>query len=158
MIDKKSGGARANRSGERLEDFVAERLDEIGYQKVAPSHFQSSRKEKQPIFSRQYEVEKGIYQKNRHVDIIIYHPHAYPDCLVIQCKWQSSQGSVEEKYPYEVLNIQQGAYDTIIILDGDGYSSGAKQWLLDQKGKNKLKDVMNQGEFSRFANRKLQSR
>ena len=93
---------------------------------------------------------KSIYGKNRLVDVILYHPSLWPDCLCIQCKWQTSGGSVDEKYPYEVLSIAKNDVDTIIILDGDGYSQGARQWLLDQAGKNRLKHVFNQGEFSRF--------
>ena len=106
----------------------------------------------QPIFARQFEVGKDIYGKKRRVDIIIYHPDLYPNCLAIQCKWQSSRGSVEEKYPFEVLNIEQSAYDTIIILDGGGYSPGAKEWLSNKSNKNKLLHVFNKAEFFQFAN------
>ncbi|MCS1407568.1 MAG: Beta-peptidyl aminopeptidase BapA [Verrucomicrobia subdivision 3 bacterium] len=31
-----------------------------------------------------------------------------------------------------------------------GYTDGAKQWIINQSGKNRLKRVFNQGEFSRF--------
>ncbi len=41
-------------------------------------------------------------------------------CLVIQCKWQVSTGSVEENYPFQVLSIQLNEFDTIIVLDGGG--------------------------------------
>ena len=105
----------------------------------------------QPIYACQVETGGDIYGKRRFVDVILYHPRLWPNCLVLQCKWQASAGSVDQKYPFEVLSIQQNEYDTIILLDGGGYSSGARQWLLNQAGKNRLKHVFNQGDFQRFA-------
>lgn len=142
-----------NRSGKRLEDFAADILDEHGYKYVLPVRFFPMRELDQPIYTRQCEIGKDIYGKRRRVDLILYHPRLWEDCLVIQCKWQASSGSVEEKYPFEVLSIQQNEFDTIIVLDGGGYSDGAKQWLLNQAGKTKLLQVFSQGDFQRFASR-----
>ena len=146
-------GTGANRSGGRLEDFVHDILDERSYMFVPSVRFFPTREMEQPIFTRQLEIGKDIYGKNRRVDFILYHPRLWEDCLVIQCKWQASRGSVEEKYPFEVLSIAQNEFDTIIILDGGGYTAGARQWLINQAGKNRLLDVYNQGEFSRFASK-----
>lgn len=150
---RKSGGAFANKSGSQLERFAAEKLDERGYQYVLPAQFYPARVLEQTIYTRQFEIGKSIYGKNRYVDLILYHPVLWPDCLCIQCKWQTSGGSVDEKYPYEVLSIAQNDVDTIIILDGGGYSKGAKQWLINQAGKNHLKHVFDQGEFARFVSK-----
>ena len=70
--------------------------------------------------------------------------------MVIQCKWQASKGSVEEKYPFEVLSIQLNEFATIIVLDGSDYSPGAAFWLKGQAGKNKLLHVFDLGQISRF--------
>lgn len=59
-------------------------------------------------------------------------------------------GSVEEKYPFEVLSIHLNEFDTIIVLDGGGYSKGAEFWLKQQAGKNKVLHVFSLGEVSRF--------
>lgn len=138
---------------QRLEDFVANILDEKGYMFVIPTRFYPACELEQPIYSRQYELGKDIYGKKRKVDIILYHPRLYSKNLVIQCKWQSSSGSVEEKYPFEVQSIAQNRTDTIIILDGGGYSAGAKQWLLNQAGKKRLLHVFDRAEFSDFADK-----
>lgn len=135
-----------------LENFVSAILIDRGYLELTPKRFSPMQALEQPIFARQFEAGKDIYGKKRRVDIILYHPDLHPNCLAIQCKWQYSRGSVEEKYPFEVLNIEQSAYDTIIILDGGGYSAGAKQWLSNQCQKTKLLHVLNQEEFSLFAN------
>lgn len=148
-----SGGARANTAGNQLETFAARRLDDSGYQLVPHRLFFPLREMEQPIYARQVETGTDIYGKRRLVDLILYHPRRWPHCLVIQCKWQASPGSVDQKFPFEVLSIQQGGYDTIILLDGGGYAPGARQWLLEQAGTNRLKDVFDQGEFARFASR-----
>ena len=129
-------------------------MDEMGYERILPaSLFFAMREMEQPIYARQVESGRNIYGKTRRVDVILYHPRKWPKCLVIQCKWQASGGSVDEKYPFEVLNIQQSGYETIMVLDGGGYSSGAAQWLRGQAGKNMLKHVFDMGDFQRFASR-----
>lgn len=149
----RSGGTLANASGNRLEVFAADILHDREYEYVPANRFFPYREMDQPIYARQVETGLDIYGKQRRVDLILYHPELWKNCLVIQCKWQSSPGSVDQKYPFEVLCIQQDEYDTIILLDGGGYAPGARQWLLNQAGKNRLKHVFNQGEFARFASK-----
>lgn len=144
-----TNGTRANRSGHRLEYVVGHLLSEK-YDEVDASDFLAKCGESKPIYARQCAVGKDIYGRERRVDFILYHPHRWPDCLVIQCKWQSSRGSVDEKYPFEVLSTQESGYNTIIVLDGGGYSAGAERWLHQQAGKGTLLHIFNQGEISRF--------
>jgi hypothetical protein len=49
----------------------------------------------------------------------------------IECKWQQSAGSVDEKFPYLYLNcVEQMPEDQIIIVvDGGGAKAGAVEWL-----------------------------
>ncbi len=142
-------GARANKRGRILENAVNDLLSE-DYVQVSSQRFFALRELRQPIFTEQCQIGRDIYGKQRRVDFILYHPQRWPDCLVIQCKWQASSGSVDEKFPFEVLSIQMGEFDTIIVLDGGGYSSGAEQWLKGEAGKSKLLHVLSQGEISRF--------
>ena len=72
---------------------------------------------------------------------------------VIQCKWQASSGSVDEKYPYELACINHLSVPTIIVLDGGGYKPGAKEWLLGQVGSGNLRHVFDMGQFARFCSR-----
>ena len=106
-----------------------------------------------PAYAQQVAVGRDIYDKARRVDFVLFHPELHPDGLVIQCKWQAVSGSVEEKYPFEVLSLEQGEFDAVIILDGGGFSDGAEQWLRSQAGRNRLKHVFSLGEFQRFASR-----
>ena len=149
-----TSGQRANKRGRHLEDFVAALLDESGYEHIIPPWLvYAMRDMNQPVYAKQVEVGRDIYGKIRRVDFLLFHPYRHPNGLVIQCKWQASGGSVDEKYPFEVLSIQQGEVDAVIVLDGGGYTPGAEQWLRGQAGKNRLKHVFNQGEFQRFASR-----
>ena len=143
-----------NLTGSSLEQSVQALLLQAGYDPVptAPLFF-AMRDMGQPIYAHQCETGRDIYGKQRRVDFILYHPRKWPESLVIQCKWQASRGSVEEKYPFEVLNIQVDGYPAIILLDGGGYSHGAEQWLKGQAGKIQLKHVFNLGDFQRFASR-----
>jgi len=132
-----------------LEQSVAEVLDE-DYERTSPSRFFHLRCLRQPIFSQQVFTGQNIYGKDRRIDLILYEPHKWPDCLVIQCKWQSSSGSVDEKFPFEVECIAEDAFPTIIILDGGGYSDGAKDWLMRQRGKRNLIEVLDLGGLMRW--------
>ena len=58
----------------------------------------------------------------------------------------------DEKYPYTVQNIKElSLYPAIILLDGEGYKGGAKEWLKKQIDK-KLLGVFNIGEFTKWVN------
>lgn len=51
----------------------------------------------------------------------------------VEAKYQASPGSVDEKYPYMLLN---GIYkypekEIIFVVDGGGYKPGARKWLED---------------------------
>ena len=146
-------GKRANKRGKILENAVLDLLVEE-HEKVESRKFLALKNLRQPLFARQCSVGKDVYGKNRRVDFILYHPQRWPDCLVIQCKWQSSGGSVEEKYPFEVMSIECNEFPTIIVLDGGGYSKESEAWLKGQvgkgKGKGRLIHVFSLGEMGKF--------
>ena len=135
--------------GRMLKNAIIALLDEE-YQAVDRSQFFAMRGSNQAIYSKQCQIGKDIYGKDRRIDFILYHPQRWSNCLVIQCKWQASSGSVEKKYPFEVLSIQSNKFDTIVVLDGGGYSKGAETWFKGQAGKNKLIHVLSLGEISRM--------
>lgn len=155
MVTKKvTGGTLANNRGRELESRVAALLEDSGYENVHPPEIVfPMRIMDQPIYAKQVEIGRDIYGKVRRCDLLVYNSRVWPDGLVIQCKWQASSGSVEEKYPFEVLNIQKDEYPTIIVLDGGGYSKGSENWLKGQAGKNRLLHVFSFGELQKFASK-----
>ena len=143
----------ANYTGSTLEKFIHDRLIERGYQFIERGKFQASLYLEQPMYTRQYHIGQGIYETPLYCDFILYHPIKWKDCLIIESKWQQSVGTVDEKFPYFVMNIQQRHPNkTVVILDGGGYKKQAEAWLRKQVGNNLL-HVFNMGEFQKWCNK-----
>jgi len=81
----------------------------------------------------------------------------------IECKWQQSAGSVDEKFPYLYLNCvqQMPENQVIIVVDGGGAKAGAVEWLrracaerlfLAEESPKSI-TMMNLVEFMTWANR-----
>jgi hypothetical protein len=148
-----SGGTQANYTGNALEQYVEHRLVAARYTRVRPQQFEPAIYNEQPIYTRRFHAGKSIYGTPIYADFAIYHPQRWPDCLIIEAKWQQVGGSVDEKYPYLVLNIQNCyCYPTILLLDGKGYKRGAEQWMRGQAGNKNLLHVFNMVEFQTWAN------
>ncbi len=146
-------GTRANYTGNRLEQFVETTLSSLGYTFIDKKKFKAAKYLEQPIYTKQYFLGTNIYNTKIYCDFVLYHPNKHPECLVIECKWQQSGGSVDEKYPYLILNIQHKyPHKTMLVLDGGGYKKGAENWMRSQVGNNLLA-VMNMSEFQTYANK-----
>ncbi|GBD86799.1 hypothetical protein BMS3Abin03_00723 [bacterium BMS3Abin03] len=81
----------------------------------------------------------------------------------IECKWQQVAGSVDEKLPYLYLNSIEAMpeKDIMILIDGDGWKKGAKEWLktavsnkkyTSEKNNNKNIMVFSLANFFTWAN------
>ncbi len=149
---KKQGGFTANLTGNRLENFVEYILVEKGYKFIDKKKFKSEIHLEKPIYSKQYSLGKTIYETPCNCDFILYHPDKQKECLIIECKWQQVGGSVDEKYPYLIANIQDKyPHKTILLLDGGGYKKGAEEWIRQQVSDN-LINVFNMSEFQKWTN------
>jgi hypothetical protein len=104
----------------------------------------------QTIYGHQGNTEFLVKSENHNLEIRI------------ECKWQQSAGSVDEKFPYLYLNCIESMpeNDIIIIVDGGGYKEGALQWIKDaannrkyQIDNNKNIKVLSLVEFIAWANR-----
>jgi len=147
------GGTQANYTGTVLEKFVQQRLDERGYTYVKPQKFNPARYMEQPIYTKRLHIGMNIYDTDMYCDLILYHPTKWPDNLIIECKWQQSNGSVDEKYPFLVLNItMRYPCPSLVLLDGSGYRAGAEKWLRKQSGNGNFLHVFSMAEFSKWAN------
>ena len=84
----------------------------------------------------------------------------------IECKWQQSTGSVDEKFPYLYLNCIEAMPEKhiLIIVDGGGAKDGAVRWLknaacrklfTDDNSRDKQIDVFNLSDFIKWANLKF---
>ena len=149
-----SGGTQANFTGNALERFVEHHLVTAGYVRVSPRQFKPAIYNEQPIYPRRFRAGTSIYETPIYADFAIYHPQRWPDCLIIEAKWQQVGGSVDEKYPYLVMNIQNRyCYRTVLLLDGTGYKKGAERWVRNQAGSQNLLHVFSMAEFQTWANK-----
>ncbi len=106
-------------------------------------------------FVAQYPIGSSIYGLPLLTDFYVVGAPGQPGGLAIEVKWQQSTGSVDEKFPYLVLNIQQ-CYPcpALVIADGGGQRNGSLAWLRGQVGAN-LAAVYTVSEFLVWANRNL---
>lgn len=86
------------------------------------------------------------------------------NCTIrIECKWQQTSGSVDEKLPYLYLNIIEAMPEEkiLILIDGKGWKQGAIEWLKDSvKNKKYMAEnapkkeilIFNLTEFFTWAN------
>ena len=90
-------------------------------------------------FERQRWFRPSIYGYDWKVDVFVKNAESFRNGLVIECKWQESDGSADEKLPYLVANIRTLPCPAIIIaggrdarIAGHGARAGALKWLQAQ--------------------------
>jgi hypothetical protein len=84
----------------------------------------------------------------------------------IECKWQQSAGSVDEKFPYLYLNCVFAMEEplVIVVVDGGGAKPQALAWLkqaakrrdfIPNENTEKAVEVLSLAEFTAWGNRRL---
>lgn len=107
-------------------------------------------------FERHKHVGNSIYGHPLYVDFYLPSHNCTGGPLCLECKWQSSPGSADEKFPYLRENIlSQHPAPTIVVYGGDGAKSGAIQWLRGKADGEKLLAVLSVEEFIKWANKNL---
>lgn len=125
-------GTKANHTGNLLENFVESSLIELGYSRIKDYKNQileNYKLVKGKQYIKQMPVGKTIYESTRKCDFMLFNSKRFTKTLIIECKWQQSPGSVDEKYPYLLCNINKTKIPTIILIDGGGYKKTALKWL-----------------------------
>ncbi|MEE8056934.1 MAG: PD-(D/E)XK nuclease superfamily protein [Pseudomonadales bacterium] len=151
-----SSGSRANRTGTQLEHFVHDALIRAGFalfENHKPLLFENRHLIGGKQFQPHVNVGTTIYQSTRIVDFLITNKARFAEGLIIECKWQQSSGSVDEKYPFLLCNIIKTGVPTIVLLDGGGYKPAAKTWLQNQiTATRALLGVWDMAAFQRHLN------
>jgi hypothetical protein len=151
-----NSGRRANKTGVNLETFVESALIANGYTQF-PNHRAQMFESRKTIGGKQYQkfvpVGKTIYESERKVDFLIINKDKFPEDLIIECKWQQSSGSVDEKYPFLYFNIMKCGVPTVVLLDGNGYKKTAREWLKSMVNPQRaLIGVWDMSEFQKNIN------
>ncbi|MGV2827586.1 PD-(D/E)XK nuclease superfamily protein [Myxosarcina sp. GI1(2024)] len=158
-------GGTANRQGKVLERTIIPTFEARGFEIVKYSDW----KKKRDTYSSEILLKHVPYTT-------IYGHQGYTEFLAqsqqyslnhrIECKWQQSSGSVDEKFPYLYLNcIEAMPEPNIIIIAGrGGMKEGAIPWLkrvvlerpyLPDGAANKNIQVFSIEEFILWANQTL---
>ncbi len=157
-------GRRAVTSGNILEKTVEVSLQAHGYIDIGHNLPQKRLRDwlvystdPPKRYARHVYIGKGIYKTDIYVDFYILGCPDFPSGLIVECKWQQSRGSVDEKLPYVNLNIQQCyPVQTVVLIDGNGVRAGAIAWLTQQIGTNPhLAAVHTLSTFIAWGNNKL---
>jgi len=77
---------------------------------------------------REIRVGKTIIGKNRCIDIFCVSESAH-DAFAIECKFQESQGTVDEKIPYALDDLKALPMAGCIAYAGGGFSQGVLHML-----------------------------
>lgn len=153
----RSGGQQANHSGNTLERFVENALKDNGYQEFL-NHKDQVFAMRDTLGGKQYSKQpycgESVYGSKRKCDFLIINKAKFPESLIVECKWQESAGSVDEKYPFSVHNIIKIGVPTVILVDGGGYKKTALKWLKEQANPSSaLIGVYTMSEFQAVVNK-----
>jgi hypothetical protein len=151
-----SSGSKANKTGNTLERFVRQALLDRQYTEFwnyKQQVFAHRRMIGGKQFSVQVPIGQTIYDTERKCDFLVINRDKFPNDLIIECKWQQTGGSVDEKYAYLIFNIVKTGIPTVVLLDGSGYRPAAKEWLLSHVNpKGALIGVWDMAEFQKEIN------
>lgn len=77
---------------------------------------------------REVSIGKSIIGKNRRVDVLVV-DKTQNIAVAIECKYQSTSGTVDEKVPYTLADAKAMQMDAYIAYGGGGFSKGVVHML-----------------------------
>lgn len=128
-----SGQVTGNQNGTILENQIGSLLDSKGYARV---HIMPEITTQYPWYISQHRKYRTIYDTQMRLDYYLFHPSKWPDNLAVECKWQSSPGTVDEKIPYTVLNMKALPVPSALFMAGGGYRRQAVEYAKSKKTEN----------------------
>ena len=158
-----SQGAQANKNGKVFENMMIPIFADAGFEVFTQSDLKKKKVQKKIQTLKRYVVRNSsyitIYGEGGKTEFVIIDD---PRRIRVEAKFQASNGSVDEKYPYMLLNgiFQYPESEIIFVVDGGGYKPGARKWLenrikenwLDYKERGKDIKLMTITEFATWFN------
>jgi hypothetical protein len=77
---------------------------------------------------RQVSVGKRIWGAERKIDVVLRDPDSRKS-LGIECKFQGTGGTAEEKIPTTIEDINAWPIPGIVVIHGEGFSSNMRSYL-----------------------------
>lgn len=106
------GKGTAPSSGQELETKVVELAQKLGLEA-----------ETQVVAARR------LWGAKRHIDVVISHEKSGKN-LGVECKFQATRGSAEEKIPAVIKDIESWPIPGVVVIDGEGFSKNMEGYLM----------------------------
>ena len=110
------GRGRSTSTGKQFREQVAELAETLGL-----------------VVDREVEVGRRLWGSKRNIDLILTEPNS-GQRLGIECKFQQTPGTAQEKIPAVIEDIDSWPIDGIVVYDGPGFSANMRAYL-DSTGK-----------------------
>ena len=107
-----AGGQKAVKSGAELQDAVANLATELGLE-----------------VRKGFVVGRRLWGAERQIDVIVTHPGSRKS-MGLECKYQGSGGSAEEKIPATILDISAWPIQGLVVFSGEGFSANMRSYLM----------------------------
>ena len=78
---------------------------------------------------QQVRVARRIWGAIRHIDVVLTHPQTRKT-LGIECKFQSVQGTAEEKIPSVIRDLEAWPIPGLVVFAGLGFTENMKLYLI----------------------------
>ncbi len=158
-------GGQANKTGNVLEQLVIGTLSAHGFPTVKYLDYMKNRNDYDNELLLKNVPYTTLYGGRGYTEFLLI-SNKYDLEIRIECKWQQTAGSVDEKLPHVYLSAVNAVPENnvIILIDGPGFRDGAISWLkniaeerkyipVDKQDKNIL--IMNMAEFLTWCNNKF---
>jgi hypothetical protein len=77
---------------------------------------------------RRVRVGRRLWGSVRHIDVVLTHPETRKT-LGLECKYQATPGTAEEKIPSLIRDIDAWPIQGIVVFDGPGFSANMIVYL-----------------------------
>ena len=77
----------------------------------------------------QFRAGRRIWGSERRIDVVLTDPQSRKR-LGVECKFQGTPGSAEEKIPTTLQDIAAWPIPGIVVFDGDGFSNHMRSFLI----------------------------
>jgi hypothetical protein len=158
-------GTQANQAGASAEKMVAQMLVTAGYTEVTGRDKTALNKRVRAggdpiktlseygakIFVQKLKGYPSCYGVPHSHDFVLYHRSKLPWGVIVEVKWQTVGGSVDEKFPFVVLSFKgmPVGIQTILLIDGGGARADATRWAKGQT-RGDFITMTSIGEFTRW--------
>lgn len=107
-----AGKGNAPRSGKVLQDNVVQLADSLGLNTKT-----------------EVKAARRLWGAKRRIDVVLTDERTRK-VLGVECKYQGTKGSAEEKIPATIKDIEYWPIDGIVVIAGEGFSDNMKGYLM----------------------------